>query len=60
MFALSGILSRRLRKIFGSDVADWPTHREPEAIRTMPEEHYTGRGLSAPYRNVGRHRKDSL
>lgn len=57
MFAVSGILSDRLRRIFGHDVAEWPTHREPEAIRTMPEHRYTGQTLGARYRHIGRRRQ---
>lgn len=57
MFAQSGILSDRLRKIFGSDVTEWPAHREPDAVRTAPEDSYTGRTLGARYRRIGQHRK---
>jgi hypothetical protein len=48
MFAQSGIL----------DVTEWPAHREPEAVRTAPEDSYTGRTLGARYRHVGQRRKE--
>jgi hypothetical protein len=52
---LDGVISARLRDTFGMDVGDWPTYRAPEAIRTMPEENYTGRTLAPTYRRIGRH-----
>lgn len=58
MFAQSGILSDRLRKIFGSDMTEWPAHRELDAVRTAPEDSYTGRTLGPRYRYVGQHRAD--
>lgn len=58
MTSLNGPISDRLRALFGRDVAEWPAHREPEAIRDMPEENYTGRTLGPRYRRIGQHRRN--
>ena len=50
-----GPISGRLRDTFGENVADWPAHREPEAVRDMPEDEYAGRTLSPNYRRIGDH-----
>lgn len=54
MKSLTGVISDRLRAQFGPRVADWPAHREPEAIRDMPEQNYTGQTLGPRYRRIGR------
>ena len=57
--SLSGPISNRLRALFGPGVVDWPAHREPEAIRDMPSENYSGLTLAARYRRIGKHRGES-
>lgn len=52
---LSAVLSERLRRIYGPKVADWPSVRLPEAIKDMPEHHYTGQTLGPRYRRMGKH-----
>ncbi len=59
MNALFGPITTRLLLQYGAKVADWPAHREPEAIRDMPEENYTGQTLGPRYRYIGQHRQET-
>lgn len=39
---LDGVISDLLRRLFGPDVADWPSTRLPDEIRDMPPAAYDG------------------
>jgi hypothetical protein len=53
---IAGVISDKLRRLFGADVGEWPAARADDAIDTMPPADYRGVELSDPDRR-GRHRK---
>lgn len=53
MIPLAGVISARLRRLFGERVSDWPAARADDAIHDMPPGSYRGVHLG---REPGRHR----
>lgn len=59
MLTLVGPISARLRVLFAPGAEEMAPARQPEAIRDMPEENYTGRTLGPTYRYIGQHRAEN-
>lgn len=43
MIAMPGVISDRLRKLFGADVANWPAYRKAD-VKPMPTRWLPGGG----------------
>lgn len=57
MIRIAAVISNRLRKLFGDDVAEWPAARVDDAITDMAPANYRGVHLGQPAGRRGEHRK---